>query len=455
MNHSIKADTLIQLPGKDRFLARKFIQALGLRICVLLVGFATSVLLARILGPTEFGYYLFAFSLMTLIAIPVQAGMPMLITKKLPQYDHGEQHPLIKGLLIQCAFLIVIFSAIAIAGINTFNLWWFRTSGGYEGMEVVVWGSLLIPLIAFATLSGAAIRSLQRHFVGQAVETALRQALLLALIGSLSIIFNSAFSLDATQAMILHILAGLATALIGWLALAHTFTFDWHKVSVHFKTRQWLKNLAPLAVIAGMTVILGKTDIIMLRILAGADEVAHYYVAAQFGMLVFISAQGVRLVNGPLLAREAKTGNRPYMQRIYSQGALFVFLTTIPTAMILILFGRPIIELIFGAPFIAAYAAVIVFSVGYMLQALFGTTEIILKIMDHEATIVRAFAVAIVANILINAILIPPLGIFGAALASMTVTIASKLYLSLQIYRKIGIRAFAIIPRASLSGPGQ
>lgn len=108
------------------------------------------------------------------------------------------------------------------------------------------------------------------------------------------------------------------------------------------------------------------------------------------------------------------------------------------------IFGRPIISLVFGPDFHAAYPVVVVFAIGYVCQAFLGQTDMLLKVTDNEWVVLRAIALGIVANLALNALLIPWLGTVGAALASVVVTLGVKIYLCREIRRRLGVSAFAL-----------
>lgn len=424
-------------------LLRRFVEAVGLRIAVIFIGMAVSILLARVLGPTEFGYYIFAFSVVTILSVPVQAGMPMLLTKHLPKYQVAGKRPEITGILIFAVGFIIGFCGLTYAVFWAFNTWLTSQYGTYGGQETVRLAMLLLPFIALSTTLGAAIRSLDRLFLGQVVETAMRQTFLLAMLAAIAFGGVTA-TLNAQVAMGLHIVAAFVTTLVtaGIVLFACGLTTGFRDARYHWKP--WLIALLPLSLTAGMQVILGKSDVIMLRAIAGAEEVSTYFIANQFGNLVFLSNQAVGLVVGPMLARAAQEREMDKLQLVYARGALFVFATTLPMTVLLIFFGDPLIEILFGSEYDNVYPAMLAFSIGYVFQALFGNTEMLLKVTDHEWVVLRTTGIALIGNLALNALLIPIYGALGAAVASMAVTIAVKFTLALRIRKLVGISAFAL-----------
>ncbi len=423
-------------------LMRRFTQAVGLRIVVMATGMGISVVLARALGAETLGHYVFALSVVTIAAVPVQAGLPMLLTKSLPKYQVAEEPARIRGLLVFALVFVLAFAGLALAIYWAADTWLTRQFGPYAGRPVMHLAILLLPFIALSTVFGAAIRSLGRLLVGQVIETALRQGVLLGLLCAVALGAVGA-QLSAELAMRLHIAAALFTTAVGAAILMLGCGVTGWRDGRAMDWRVWTTTLLPLSMIAGLQVILGKSDVIMLRGLAGAEAVALYFIANQLGNLVFLANQAVQMVNGPMLARSVQQADLAAVQHVYARGALFVFLCALPLAAMLLIFGRPIINLIFGPDFHAAYPVVVVFAIGYVCQAFLGNTDMLLKVTDNEWVVLRAIALGIAANLALNALLIPWLGTVGAALASVAVTLGVKLYLLREIKTRLGITPLA------------
>jgi O-antigen/teichoic acid export membrane protein len=407
-------------------------------------GLGISVLLARTLGAEEFGHYVFAFSVVTILSIPVQAGLPSLLTKSLPKYEVTEDFARLRGLLLFTVLFTLAFSGLALIAYWAVNLWLTQQFGGYAGRETVNLAILLLPFIALSTSVGAAVRSLGRLLVGQVIETGFRQFTLLAMLGAVALGAAGA-QLSAKMAMQFHIAAAVVTTAVGGVVLVLGCSVLRGPAGVLMEWRKWILTLVPLSLIAGLNIILSKSDVVMLRGLIGAEDVAIYFIANQLGNLVFLAGQAVRLVKGPMLSRAVQMKDLGTLQHVYSRGALFVFLFAVPAVVLLLLFGATIIGLVFGPEYRSAYPVVAVIAIGYVVQALFGNTELLLKVTDNEWLVMRAMILAIIANLGLNALMIPWLGALGAALASVTVTLCLKGYLAREIRRRVGISAFALV----------
>lgn len=416
--------------------------AIWVRLLVMGSGIGISILLARILGAEGFGQYVFAFSVVTLLAIPVQAGLPVLLTQKLPKYEVTKDIARVRGILAYTILSTAAFSAVVFLCYWALDFWRVQQFGAYEGREVVHIAVLLVPFIALSTSLGAAVRNLGRLLTGQIIETGLRQMFLLCILVAAALGFF-ALGLSPISAMVMHIVASILTVLIGLTVLLFACDLGFKFAELRIDWKAWSVALLPLSLIASLQIILGKTDVIMLRGIVGAEQVAIYFVANQFGNLVFLSSQAVTMVTGPMLSRAVQKGEMGSVQTLFVRSALFVFAMALPVAVLLLVAGESILDFVYGTDFVEAYSAVMAFAIGYVVQALFGYPALLLKLTEHEWLVLRTMVVAIFANVGLNALLIPWGGALGAAIASMTVTLAIHLFLCVQIRRKIGVSTFA------------
>jgi O-antigen/teichoic acid export membrane protein len=83
-----------------------------MRLAGIPLSLATSVLLARLLGPEGFGYYSFAMALVPLLAIPVSSGLQQLATRQVVSYRLAEQFSLARGLVSLSGGWVLLYSAV-------------------------------------------------------------------------------------------------------------------------------------------------------------------------------------------------------------------------------------------------------------------------------------------------------------------------------------------------------
>lgn len=71
----------------------------GLKLLYLPLTLITSIVLARGLGPAGYGQYSFVMAAISILALPVGAGLGQLVTREVARYHHSEEWGLFRGLL--------------------------------------------------------------------------------------------------------------------------------------------------------------------------------------------------------------------------------------------------------------------------------------------------------------------------------------------------------------------
>ena len=91
---------VIGKPGSLRLrLARDTAGVMAIQALSMGLGFAVSVVLARLLGVREFGLYSLAMSVLGLLVVPATFGFPQLLVREIAAYRVKGEWGLIRGLL--------------------------------------------------------------------------------------------------------------------------------------------------------------------------------------------------------------------------------------------------------------------------------------------------------------------------------------------------------------------
>lgn len=111
-----------------------------------------------------------------------------------------------------------------------------------------------------------------------------------------------------------------------------------------------------------------------------------------------------------------------------------VIALSLPVALGLIVFGKPILATVFGPEYAAGALALAILCVGQLLNAGFGSVGNILNMTGHERDTVLGVAIGAISNVALNLLLIPPLGIDGAAIAIAMSLLIWNSWLAIVVY---------------------
>jgi len=100
----------------------------------------------------------------------------------------------------------------------------------------------------------------------------------------------------------------------------------------------------------------------------------------------------------------------------------------------LCLFPEAVLNLFFGPTYIAAAPALRILSLGFITSNLFGPNHSILLAMGKSRFIMWTALAAAIVSVLLNVILIPPLGIVGAAIAMSVSVVLAKAVIAVRVF---------------------
>lgn len=162
----------------------------GMRVGNIALALITSVILARILGPSGYGVYSFTITLAELLVIPSLFGLQQLLTREVSSYQTNQYWSLLKGILKasnRTVLSISIFLALAViigGGIYFDDL----TSYKYHTLCLAM---ILAPFMAQTRMYMSILRGLRYVIMAQLPQMILRPGLFVVLIGSCLLFYQS------------------------------------------------------------------------------------------------------------------------------------------------------------------------------------------------------------------------------------------------------------------------
>jgi O-antigen/teichoic acid export membrane protein len=387
-----------------------------LRVVSLTAAMATSVVLARALGPTAFGIYAYVFAIVTLLALPSEFGIPILVVRETARAHAGERWSELKGLWAW-ATRVILLTSVAIAVVAIVII---LTRGNRIGSQLywtLIAGLGLVPMIALGNARGAALRGLRLIVRGQLPETVIRPVLLLVFIVT---VWRLGGPVSAADAMAWHVLAAAIAFAIGaailWQARPAGIAAAASDAS---RSREWWHAALPLGLITGLQMAGNQSGVVLLGLFRPEAEAGLYKVAASIATLALFGLETANLVVAPHIARMHAQGDHKRLQRLASVGALVSGALTLPVFLAFVVIGRWLIGLLYGASYVEAYWPLLILGAGQMVNALFGFNAGLLSMTGHERSAARWLAVSAGSNILLGALAIPRWGMVGAATAQV------------------------------------
>lgn len=422
-------------------LKRGTIGTLFLRLSATGLSFLTSILLARLLGVEEYGVYAYVMALITLLGIPVTLGLPNLVVRHVAAYHAQSSWPLMRGILQWANKLVALISiaVILVAGLVAWStVQHYDTDTLYTFCLALVF---LLPIRALSALRASALRGLHHVVLGQLPENLVRPGLFVVLLLITYLFIDREASLSDVMRM--HV----ATAILGFLLGAWLL---WIRIpkgvrnsSPIYDTDVWLKSALAFLFIAGLRAVNNQLAILMLGPLEGVEAVGLYRIATRTAELVTFVLMAVNLALAPTVSNLYTSNQLERLQRIVTVSARIIFGASFPIALVLIVYGRQILEFVYGSEFGAGATALAILSAGQMINAGMGSVVLLLNMTAYEKDTAKGLALAAVISVVLNAFLIPRWGIEGAAVATTASTVTWNLLLAIWTYKRLGIHTTA------------
>jgi len=189
-------------------------------------------------------------------------------------------------------------------------------------------------------------------------------------------------------------------------------------------------------------------SIILLGTLVSSDSVRIFRVALGVSELIPIGLIGLNAALAPTAASLFVKGELKRLQNIVSKSTRAIFLFTLPIVLVLAFGGRNIITLFYGKSYIHAYSPLAILCIAQLFNVGSGSVGMLLNMSGNEKDTVRGVSLAALINVILNFLLIPQLGVVGAAIASGTSLIILNVMLAKLLFKKTGIHA-TLWPRLS------
>ncbi|MCC6710534.1 MAG: polysaccharide biosynthesis C-terminal domain-containing protein [Gammaproteobacteria bacterium] len=415
--------------------------AFAVRVASAGIVFASQILLARWIGDSEFGSYVYVLTWLVLAGDLVHLGLPLTAQRFIPQYNEANSLDLLRGYLLGSRLLCLG------AGIAT------AIGGGVVvyALENVIERSLIIPFY-FACLAVPAytlnfmIDGLARSY--NWMNVALLPAYVvrpLVLLGGVVAIRVAGFPLDASD-----VLAVLATS--AWIAvLLQLVQLDRRLRRVippgprRYAPALWIKVALPMVLVWGLYTLLTSMDVLVLKYFRSAEEVAHYFAAAKVLALVAMVHFAASASTAHRFSAYHMAGDRDGLAAFAATTVRWVFWISLVVSLALLSIGRPVLRL-FGPEFESGYPVMAILALGMLARASVGPIERLLGMIGHQRVCAVAYVGALAVNFSACLLLAPPYGAMGAAVATTAGFVVESILLFVIAKRYAGLHMFIWSP---------
>jgi O-antigen/teichoic acid export membrane protein len=195
---------------------------------------------------------------------------------------------------------------------------------------------------------------------------------------------------------------------------------------------------APRGIALFLGIVLVWLDVILVGILATHREAGIYGTVGRLAYVGVIALEAMRLVIAPQFSHHLARGDKEGAEGLYRVGTWWVMAVSWPFYLLLAVFA-PTVMRIFGAEFVQGQHALVILSMAMLVGMAAGNVSVVLLMAGKSVWNMANASLAVATNVILNLLLIPRIGIAGAAVAWMGGILVNNLVPLVQIRRHLGM----------------
>ena len=399
--------------------------------------YASQILFARWMGSFEFGIYVYVWTWVLLIGDLSDLGFASAAQRFIPEYTRRKANDFLRGFLFRSRWLAVTSAClIAAAGALLVKL-----------LEPHLASYLVLPLtIACVTLPFYALMQIQDgiarsyNWINLALlpPYIVRHLLMLVLVAA-AFLFN--FATDAVTAMTAVAISFALTVCVQTIVLNRKLARAVEPGPKAYEVKTWFAVSLPILMVEGFYLLLTNTDVLVLQHFRSPDEVAVYYAAAKTLTLIAFVHFAVSAAVAHRFSEYHVAADHTRLKAILSDSIRWTFWASLAATVVILAMGRPLLSL-FGARFVEGYQLMFILTAGLLARASVGPVERLLSMLGEQRACAMIYASAFALNLVLCVVLIPRLGMDGAAISTSTALVIESILLFWVARIRLGFHVF-------------
>jgi len=434
------ADSSVLISDLDSNLI-KFVQGTGINfissIIGLLLAVIANVIVARFYSISEYGLYALVGIVLTLSIRFATLGLGEGCTRFTSYYIGKNQKEKIKGTIIS-SLIIASISSIATAILFFFlaDFIAIRIFHTEELSRLIKIISIAIPFWIILNMIIAVFRGLQR--TREKIYFMDLTSNFLKVGAFVCIIF---LGLSLSYLIFAYTLSIIITFLAAFLYFLKKIPKDIKKVKPKFDFKPLLFFSLPIVISSVGWYILASANKIMLGILKSDFEVGIYNAsdAIAINLSIFLSSSVFIFLP---IATSLYAQNKNGLKRYYQVVTKWIFILTFPFIIVILLFPKTVISIIFGGKYILAALSLQLLTLGSSINIATGPNNDTIIVLGKTKMIMFFSLFGAALNICLNYFMIPLFSYDGAAFSAMFSLILQNIFLSSYLFFAYRIHPF-------------
>jgi O-antigen/teichoic acid export membrane protein len=417
-------------------ISRSVWHALIFRLAGLGLIFLLQVMLARLMGPSNYGDYTVIITSLNLLLVLSVFGFDSSVLRFLPSALAKKDFSSANG-FVRFSYRAIIFLSL-VSSIGLFIFLLFKSKKfNIAFSEGLFWGVLLIPFLALMYQANAVLRALHK------IKTSLLPVyfLLPVTIGLTCFYYFSTYHrLTVDAAMLINLGCSAVICIFINRRAGKVLKDQAPAESASYERKKWLSVSAILFLTTALDLLLRQSDILMVSFFLGNTQAGYYAVATKLAMLASLGLSVADYVFMPKIAALFESRQFSKLQHFVRNSSFQILSITLPVVFILFLSGKWILGF-FGKDFTSSYVPLVILLCGQTINAATGMVGGLMNMTGHQKIFFVFCFLAFAIQLVLNIILIPSVGIIGASIGSSLAMISLNLSAYVFVKKKLKIKA--------------
>lgn len=403
---------------------------------IMFLGFVSGVIIVRSITQFEYGIYSIAMTVIGISSLIASMGLGDGLTRYIAYFRGTGEISKAKSAIISSLQIAVlsgaVFMIISVYASPVISIGIFGKSELLVPLKLL---AVSIPFSVMIDIYNAVFKGFNRVLPGAYFSISRALIFILA-------IAACALSGPSLDGMILAYILAIVITCVAFTAYTTVkFPFDLCPREVVIINPLWTELLSfsvPLLAVNMLIMVLLWTDTLMIGYFKTPDLVGLYSIAPPLASLNILFLTSLGTLYTPIAARLYGSGKLEEMKNSYAISTKWCFIISFPLISIFLMFPDAILNFLYGAKYAAASGALQILTLGILFNSATGPNSQTLIAIGRSNVIIRAYFISSVINIALNILLIPRIGIVGAAIATALSIAIANLVLSAELYRCSG-----------------
>jgi O-antigen/teichoic acid export membrane protein len=419
--------------------SRQGVVVLLTRAAALVLGITTTLLLSRLLGPTGLGQFRLGSVVVQLLTTFCLLGLDAGLSRYLPVLEanggNGSRALLVRSSRVAIAISLALSLALLFAA-PALATYYFHSPEMTNVMRVF---SLQVPVLVIFRFLAGAVKAAKRVDFGSKITNIFSPAVFLALMGLIAFVYPGLYGAIAAR-----ILAQLAAVVCLLLFVTRRYPKNATIEPIADNVfRDYLRLSIPLFVIGIGYQLLNQMDIIMLGHFVSERDVGIYSVALKVSYFVLIGLEILLPIVAPLFSEFSAKRHHELTEALFKAVTKWLCYSALIIFTCIAIFRVELLHL-FGKGFTSGATVLLVLALGQLVNVATGPNGALLTMTGKQKWELFNTISMVAFNFLLNLVLIPTIGVIGAAIATAASVATINSLKLIQIYKLYGLQPYNV-----------